>query len=171
MATGSTNVDAAINFLITPADDRPALGHAAAGPVLGTPTGGALFQHPDGAIAPAHRLSSPSKLVLVVNSALGMSAGKVAAQCVHAALGIYRAIAHHGWCAEWELSGEKTVTLSGGSSAALEALEAAARAVPLPVFRLHDAGRTEVEPGAFTVLAIAGPEEEVNTITGTLRTY
>ena len=44
--------------------------------------------------------------VLVVNSALKMSSGKIAAQCAHAAVGLYKNMYINGvpWLASWEVS-------------------------------------------------------------------
>ena len=44
--------------------------------------------------------------VLVVNSALKMSAGKIGAQCAHAAVGLYKQMYINGvpWLPSWEVS-------------------------------------------------------------------
>ena len=44
--------------------------------------------------------------VLVVNSALKMGSGKIAAQCAHAAVGLYKSMYINGvpWLASWEVS-------------------------------------------------------------------
>lgn len=111
------------------------------------------------------------KLVLVVRQDLGMSPGKVAAQCVHAALGV---VQHQTpFLLEWRASGEKTIVLAcRGGEEELKTLQVAAERASLPTHRVHDAGRTEVESNTATVLAI-GPAvaREIDEITGHLPTF
>lgn len=114
------------------------------------------------------------KMVLVVRSDLGMSAGKVAAQCVHAALGAYRlaAASNAPLMAVWEDSGEKTVCLRCKDEAEIHELQNTAVEAGLVNYLVTDAGRTEILSGSETVLAIGpGPEQLVNTITGHLKLY
>lgn len=68
------------------------------------------------------------RLVVVVNSNLAMSRGKYASQAVHAAL--LHLGAHPG----------VPVVVLGGTRSDVEACET----------HVHDAGRTEVEPGTLT---------------------
>ncbi|KAJ1454081.1 peptidyl-tRNA hydrolase PTH2-domain-containing protein [Pelagophyceae sp. CCMP2097] len=103
-----------------------------------------------------------TKLVIVVRSGLGMSVGKVAAQCCHAALAAQRALVLKDpeLAARWEESGEATIVLSSPKSADaawFEKTQASARAAGLVSESVADAGRTEVEPGTITVLAV-GPD-------------
>ena len=142
-------VDAAISFIMDgPSEDDAA---AAAEAVVGG------FLH-----------NQPHKLTLVVRRDLGMSTGKVAAQSVHAALGVVRR-ASEEVVEAWEALGETTVVLGCQDLAELEGLEAAAEATGLPTHRVSDAGRTEVEPGAVTVLAIGpAPIADIDTVTGQL---
>ena len=90
------------------------------------------------------------KMVMVVRSDLGMSAGKVASQCVHAALGCYRLVAsqNHLLIQKWEGSGEAAVCLKCKSESEMEQLEAAAAAAGLPYYAVHDAGRTQIVVGS-----------------------
>jgi peptidyl-tRNA hydrolase len=130
-----------------------------------------------GAPASASRL----KLVLAVRRDLGMGAGKVAAQCCHAALKAARAAAGGGAAArarlrEWERLGEPVIVVglgapgSGDGEGALLALVAAAQAAGVPAATVRDAGRTQVAPGTFTVAAL-GParEADVDSLTGALK--
>jgi peptidyl-tRNA hydrolase len=83
----------------------------------------------------------------------------------------------------WEQSGQKKVVLSIENGEALydlpssrlannrrTELETKARAKGLPCQVIRDAGRTEVEAGTMTVLAIAGANSQVNEVTGHLKT-
>jgi peptidyl-tRNA hydrolase len=117
---------------------------------------------PGGTFAPSpFPPSSPSELkaVLVVRTDLKMGPGKVAAQCVHAALGLVREAQQRAplQLQQWEESGEATVVLRvDGGKPALDALRAAAEAAGLITHTVADAGRTQVEAGSQTVMAI-GP--------------
>ena len=121
--------------------------------------------------APPADVAESSKMVLVVRMDLHMSAGKVAAQCVHAALGCTR-ISDSRDIASWEQGGEPVVCLKCDSLGQLDELAARAAAAGLRSYIVHDAGRTEVASGSQTVLAI-GPAKIslVNAITGHLKLY
>lgn len=111
------------------------------------------------------------KCVLVVIEELSMSSGKVAAQAAHAAVGHYKHLAAHSseWLAAWEAGGEKTVVCSVATTAQAQELLRQADALGLVTHAVHDAGRTEVAAGSFTVLAVGGPASLVDRVTGTLR--
>jgi len=113
------------------------------------------------------------KMVLVVNASLKMKPGKVAAQCVHAALGAAReapeAIVH-----EWEDGGEKVVVFRAVDESVLAETVAKAEAaeVELTVFQFEDAGRTQVAAGSTTVIAFGpAPESWFDGVTNTLPLY
>lgn len=115
--------------------------------------------------------NSGLKMVLLVNKFLGMSVGKVSSQCVHAALGATRSsnsqVMNH-----WVMTGEKVVTLGVETDEQMQALIDGARALSLNVYVCHDEGRTEVEPGSRTVVAIGPhPETVIDPVTGTLKLY
>jgi len=114
----------------------------------------------------------PCKLVLVVRNDLGMSPGKIAAQCSHATLACYKSLVkknpklvHH-----WERTGQAKIALKCSSEMQLQELEAIAKSLNLCARSIQDAGRTEVEAGTTTVLGIGpAPVELVNQVTGKLR--
>lgn len=178
-ATGGRNVDAAVAWLLGPDDVVSTRSAAAAGgrdePVLGLPVQGvATVTHPGGEeqLCGAVFVGGSYKAVLLVNSSLKMSPGKIGAQCAHAALGLFRRLqaSHAPWLDVWAGAGEKIVTLSVASDiAAVELLRTAER-LGLPTFKLHDAGRTEVAAGALTVVAIGGEVGRVDSVTGHLST-
>ena len=117
---------------------------------------------------PAPAPPSAMKMVLVVREDLGMSRGKVAAQCAHAALGGARR-ADASVIERWAGAGE-TMIVVAAPHGGLAALRDAASTAGLPHCLVADAGRTEVAPGTETVLAV-GPGEvsRVDAITGRLR--
>ena len=119
-------------------------------------------------------LSEELKMVLCVRTDLKMTPGKIAAQCVHAALGACRdAMADKklsNVLSHWSMTGEKTVALKVESEAAMLGLEASAVRAGLIAYIVCDAGRTQIDPGSRTVLAI-GPAKrsQIDAITGTLK--
>jgi PTH2 family peptidyl-tRNA hydrolase len=118
------------------------------------------------------RAGGESKMMLVVRADLGMSAGKVGAQCAHAAVGLYQelAAANSERLAPWTARGQKKIVVSARDQGELNRLAAQAAAAGLPTHVVLDAGRTEVAAGSATVLAI-GPalDAEVDPVTGGLR--
>jgi peptidyl-tRNA hydrolase len=114
------------------------------------------------------------KMVLVVRTDLSMSPGKVAAQCVHAALGAVRdsSIRNANSLQYWEETGEATICLKCDSESEMKALEEAAIALSLVTYIVCDAGRTEVAAGSQTVLAI-GPYfiSKIDQVTKHLKLY
>jgi PTH2 family peptidyl-tRNA hydrolase len=112
------------------------------------------------------------KLMLVVREDLGMSVGKTAAQCAHAAVGIVQKLRgkQNGLLAAWEACGQPKICVKCGGIEEMLALVRAAEAASLPVYVVQDAGRTEVAAGTSTVLAIGpGAVEAVNAVTGELK--
>lgn len=110
------------------------------------------------------------KMVLVVRSDLNMSVGKVAAQCSHAAVALYKrlVLGNPNLLADWEHEGQKKIVVSCKSEDELNALEKKAVSISLPCHTIKDAGRTEVAPGSKTVLVVLGPDYIVDQVTGSL---
>jgi len=129
------------------------------------------------------------KMVVVARSDLELSPGKLAAQACHAALAAHRfaisattsasgnnSHSSQTVLSQWRAGGEKIVILrgptGGGEMGGLGGVIAAAARLGLPHFAVRDAGRTEVEPGTVTVLAVGPAEEgEVDAVTGSLKLY
>ena len=110
--------------------------------------------------------------MLVVRDDLGMSVGKTAAQCAHAAVGITQKLSssRKGLLRAWEDCGQPKICVRCNDLEELMELAQNAEKANLPVFVIQDAGRTEVEPGTTTVLAIGpGAKDVVNTVTGHLK--
>lgn len=96
------------------------------------------------------------KQVILISTTIKMSPGKVAAQACHAAVG---AIEHTPYSlkSKWACEGQTTIILKASEAEILTVMEAAARD-HIPFQLIRDAGRTEIEPGTLTALAI-GPGE------------
>ncbi|CAL1696487.1 unnamed protein product [Somion occarium] len=114
----------------------------------------------------------PCKLVLVVRADLGMTSGKIAAQCGHATLACYKALlkTNPALLAHWERTGQAKIALKASSEDELLELEAIAKSLNLCARSIIDAGRTQVAARTRTVLGIGpAPVELVNRVTGKLR--
>jgi peptidyl-tRNA hydrolase, PTH2 family len=109
------------------------------------------------------------KMVMLVRQDLNMSKGKIAAQCGHAALGAYKLCRRlqPEYVKAWEFRAQAKITLKVDDEATMDRIAAAAREAGLACVVIEDAGRTEVEPGTRTVLAIGpAPRGEVDALTG-----
>ncbi|KAL0950872.1 hypothetical protein HGRIS_007631 [Hohenbuehelia grisea] len=116
----------------------------------------------------------PCKMVLIVRTDVAMSPGKVAAQCSHATLACYKALAKKNpkLVKHWERTGQAKIALKAKSEDELQELEALAKSLNLCARSIQDAGHTEVDPGTTTVLGIGpAPVALINQVTGKLRLY
>jgi PTH2 family peptidyl-tRNA hydrolase len=111
-------------------------------------------------------------MAIVVRADLGMGRGKAAAQVAHAAVAATLTATGSSRLQAWLADGQPKVVLRVESADELDRIVAAAHAVRLQVETIADAGRTQLEPGTVTCAAI-GPadDDDVNTVTGTLRLY
>ncbi|KZP32209.1 PTH2-domain-containing protein [Athelia psychrophila] len=117
-------------------------------------------------------VSDDCKLVLVVRTDLGMSLGKVAAQCSHATLACYQTLTASNpvLVRQWERTGQTKIALKCDSEDELLLLEAKARSLNLCARSIRDAGRTQIAAGSRTVLGIGpAPARLINQVTGKLR--
>ncbi|KAJ2342600.1 hypothetical protein GGF43_005889 [Coemansia sp. RSA 2618] len=114
------------------------------------------------------------KLVLIVRADLGMSKGKTAAQCSHAALACYKQASKKvpAMVSTWEQMGQSKVVLKCAGEEELLQLQRAARAAGLVAQSICDAGRTQIAAGSRTVLGIGpAPAGLVDSVAGHLRLY
>ncbi|XP_039127450.1 peptidyl-tRNA hydrolase 2, mitochondrial-like isoform X2 [Dioscorea cayenensis subsp. rotundata] len=91
------------------------------------------------------------KMVLVVRNDLKMGKGKIAAQC------------------RWEMCGQIKVVLKIESEEDMLILQDRAKSLKLPTHITIDAGRTQIAPNSRTVMAILGPADVVDDVTGGLK--
>jgi len=112
----------------------------------------------------------PHKMVFVVNMALAMGKGKLAAQVGHATLGCYRRAteSEQGSVSlkAWTYYGEKKIVVKAKDDDELRAIQEEAQQKGLHTCLVRDAGHTQIAPGSQTVLAVFGPEDAVNDVTG-----
>jgi len=115
------------------------------------------------------------KMVLVVRSDLKMGVGKIAAQCGHATLGLYKDIEHSknhthlDYLKQWELCAEPKIALKVPDYAEMKLLDDKASLLKVPSHIVYDAGKTQIPAGSATVLSILGPVDVIDSITGHLR--
>lgn len=112
------------------------------------------------------------KLVLVVRTDLGMTTGKIAAQCGHATLACYKALmkTNPRLVQHWERTGQAKIALRSSSEDELLELEAIAKSLNLCARSILDAGRTQIAAGSRTVLGIGpAPVDLINQVTGHLK--
>ncbi|CAO3590771.1 unnamed protein product [Absidia cylindrospora] len=112
------------------------------------------------------------KMVLVVRTNLGMTKGKIAAQCGHATLACYKAVQKTNPKAlqKWERSGQAKVALKAVSEEQLLELQAVALSLNITAQSICDAGRTQIAAGSRTVLGVGpGPVDLLNQVTGHLK--
>jgi PTH2 family peptidyl-tRNA hydrolase len=122
----------------------------------------------------------PLKMVLVVRTDLGMSAGKMCAQCAHAAVDLCLEIdrgrgrsphikTYQTWMYQWYSEGCAKIALAAPNLQTIVDLEAKAKAAGLPCVIIRDAGRTQIAAGSQTVLGIGpAPNRFINPVTGKL---
>ncbi|KAI8321524.1 peptidyl-tRNA hydrolase, partial [Martensiomyces pterosporus] len=113
-----------------------------------------------------------TKLVLIIRTDLGMTKGKVAAQCSHATLGCYKRAMKQApaMLKAWEYSGQAKVTLKCASEEELVSLQRKAHELGLVAQSICDAGRTQIASGSRTVLGIGpGPVGLIDKVSGHLK--
>lgn len=113
------------------------------------------------------------KLVLAVRTDLGMTKGKIAAQCGHATLACYKFLVNSttstGLLRKWESNGQPKIAVQAKSEEELDTLHALAVSLGLCARVIHDAGRTQIAAGSATVLGVLGPKSVVDRVTGHLK--
>ncbi|KAL2040790.1 hypothetical protein N7G274_006248 [Stereocaulon virgatum] len=114
------------------------------------------------------------KLVLIVRTDLGMTKGKIAAQCSHAALACYKYFLSHAPSSpllkRWERLGQAKIALQVPSEEEMQMLHAQAISLGLCAQVIYDAGRTQIASGSATVLGVGpGPKSVIDKVAGHLK--
>ena len=115
--------------------------------------------------------SDMMKMVLVVRTDLKMTKGKIAAQCGHAAVSAYKKAKRKDprVLKSWESEGQRKIAVKVKDENELVTIMAMAQSVGLITTLIQDAGRTQIEAGSKTVVAVGpGPEEVIDKVTGHL---
>jgi PTH2 family peptidyl-tRNA hydrolase len=117
------------------------------------------------------------KLVLVVRTDLGMTKGKIAAQCSHATLACFKTLSRaspgspeRSILARWERRGQAKIAVQIKSQEEMLELCRKARGLGLTAEVIQDAGRTQIEAGSMTVLGVGpAPKSLVDQVTSHLK--
>ncbi|OMJ78934.1 hypothetical protein SteCoe_21155 [Stentor coeruleus] len=119
-----------------------------------------------------YTFSSDLKMVMVVRHDLKMGTGKIAAQCCHACLGLYKSLITKDLprLQAWENSCYRKIVLKCPSEEEMLKIAEAADKKNLDYYIVRDAGLTQIAPGSKTVLSI-GPasEDELKDVTSHLK--
>lgn len=113
-------------------------------------------------------------MALAMRSDAGMSAGKLASQAAHGALGLYRSVCEgrrSGMCRDWDAGGATKVVLKLHGAAGVNTVVKAAQAARVSYSVVRDAGRTQVRAGTVTGVAVFGRADAVDKVTGGLKLY
>ncbi|TAQ89150.1 hypothetical protein B7494_g2552 [Chlorociboria aeruginascens] len=112
------------------------------------------------------------KLVLVVRTDLGMTKGKIAAQCGHATLACYKTSLKlkSPILKRWEHTGQAKIAVQTKSEEEMMELRRKARELGIVAEVIADAGRTQIASGSHTVLGIGpAPKSVVDRVSGGLK--
>ena len=113
-------------------------------------------------------------MVLIVRMDIGMTQGKIASQCAHAALECYlkarRNFLNFFTTRTWLLMGQPKIVLKVYTEKELFRIVDEASKANLVTTTIRDAGRTQLKPGTITVVGI-GPAsaKKIDKITSHLR--
>lgn len=105
----------------------------------------------------ASSVSGNVKMVFVVRTDLNMKCGKIAAQCAHGAVLLYKA-SSSDYTSLWLLQGQPKIVLriDKNCEEGLKTIHKLAKSRGLNSCLLYDAGKTQVKPKTLTLVAI-GP--------------
>jgi len=111
------------------------------------------------------------KMIFCIRSDLKMSKGKIAAQCSHGAIDMYKKMMkkHSDMLEEWEETGSKKI-VTKCTDKQYNILIKKLQMAEMDYTVIKDAGCTEVNPGTETVLVIFDKEKKVNPFTGNFKT-
>lgn len=118
---------------------------------------------------------------IVANKGLGMSAGKLAAQCAHASVKGFQISLNEDWpegepdpITEWDKTGHTKIVLEANDTAHLQAFREFAKSRGFNSWLVIDEGRTEVAPHSPTALGfpiLDKADRDVAHTFADLRTY
>ncbi|XP_028168349.1 peptidyl-tRNA hydrolase 2, mitochondrial-like [Ostrinia nubilalis] len=116
--------------------------------------------------------NSEYKVVLVVRTDLNMSKGKIAAQCGHAAVGVFEKAQRKDPAGLrcWQRTGQAKIALKTDSLDEVMQIAENAKKMGLITSMIRDAGRTQIAANSVTVLGVGpAPKDIVDKVTGHLK--
>jgi peptidyl-tRNA hydrolase, PTH2 family len=109
------------------------------------------------------------KQVIVVNQALKLPKGKLAAQVAHAAVGAF-VEADDDARINWLEEGMPKIVLGAADEVELQRLLKLAMQSGIPALLVEDSGRTVLPAGTITCLGLGpAPDDEIDALTGELK--
>lgn len=127
---------------------------------------------------PGRKACTNQKKICPANRGSASSTGKIAAQCSHATLACYKALAgnpdpnstERKMLARWEKYGQAKIAVQLKSQDEMLQLCRKARGMGLTAEVVKDAGRTQIEAGSMTVLGVGpAPKSLIDEVTGHLK--
>ena len=116
------------------------------------------------------------RMCFIVNTEHKMRTGKIAAQVAHACLSLYTELTSksvntnlHRQYRAWVATGQTKVVLQCRTTEELLELYRKVREKGVVCSLIQDAGRTQVEAGAYTVLGVFGDDTQLSMLTGHLK--
>ena len=105
---------------------------------------------------------------------LKMGAGKIAAQCSHAAVKAFKDMSRtesgRRLNSAWELNGQAKVVLKVADEVSILDFAEKAKRLGINVATIRDAGRTQIAAGSLTVCALGpGSADLIDQVTGDLK--
>ncbi|SPO23384.1 related to PTH2 - aminoacyl-tRNA hydrolase [Ustilago trichophora] len=112
------------------------------------------------------------KMILAVRMDIKMEKGKIAAQCGHATLAVYKLATKvtPKFVKQWERRGQAKVAVKCPDEEKMLELENKAKELGIAARSIIDAGRTQIAPNTRTVLGLGpAPVSLMNQLTGNLK--
>ncbi|SPO22060.1 related to PTH2 - aminoacyl-tRNA hydrolase [Ustilago trichophora] len=112
------------------------------------------------------------KMILAVRMDIKMEKGKIAAQCGHATLAVYKLATKvtPKFVKQWERRGQAKVAVKCPDEDKMLELEKKANELGIAARSIIDAGRTQIAPNTRTVLGLGpAPVSLMNQLTGNLK--
>ena len=120
---------------------------------------------------PKHK-NTGVKMVMCFRMDLKMDKGKIAAQCSHSAIGIYKKLIkakkYEKMLESWENNGQKKIVAKLKSEKEMNLIVSKATDAGILFEVITDAGKTQVVAGSRTVIALSDFENKLDTVTGRL---
>ena len=121
---------------------------------------------------PKHK-NTGVKMIMCVRMDLKMDKGKIAAQCSHSAIGIYKKLIkakkYEKMLESWENNGQKKIVAKLKSEKEMNLIVSKATDAGILFEVITDAGKTQVVAGSRTVIALIDFENKLDTVTGRLK--
>jgi PTH2 family peptidyl-tRNA hydrolase len=119
-------------------------------------------------------VNNPLRMVFIVRKDLSMSVGKTISQCCHASSSLSILLSKHypDLYQTWQNQGHTKITLKVDSYNTFSEIQKKVVEKQLPFYLVLDAGKTQIDSGSETVLAI-GPatKQQLDGITNQLKMY